>query len=269
MLFAFFCEICTECLEKRKKNTVFSDFLRIVVQKAQNSCFSHLCELCTKSLERRENTLFSHTYRGTSCKSSKNAVFCISCSKKLFFASYAQKTLFFAYYANKKQCFFAFFAKSMCSVSENVKNTVFTHFFSEGRAISSNNAVSCILCGLLTKCLEKRDKAHFLTLFADHRAKCSKNAVCSFIANFVQRVSKNVTKHCFLTILRNFVQKALKTMFFCEICTKSLDKREKLCFLTLFADRRVKSSKNAVFFVFCELCIECLEKRLKTMFSHT
>ena len=46
---------------KTWKNTVFSHFLRKVVQKAQKCFFPHLYELCTKCLEKLEkNTVFSH-----------------------------------------------------------------------------------------------------------------------------------------------------------------------------------------------------------------
>ena len=97
LFFNIFCELCTKCLEKRER-TLFSHTLCITSRK-KTLFLNFICELCTKCLEKREKTLFSHT-------------FCETSRKKL-----------------KKRCFFVFYVNFVQSVSKNIKNTVFSHFW--------------------------------------------------------------------------------------------------------------------------------------------
>ena len=139
MFFRIFCELCRKCLEKREKtlfsdtfrgtsckkvkkpcyvvflwnlykvpwktckNTFFSHFLWVVVQKSQKTLFFRIfCEHCTKCIEKREKTLFSHNFYVTSCKKLKKHVFrifCEICTKCL------EKR-------EKKHCFLTLFVES-------------------------------------------------------------------------------------------------------------------------------------------------------------
>ena len=123
-VFRIFCELCTKCLEKRKKNTIFhiscgtsckksqktpffeffANFAQRVLKKREetlfshnfvegrlkstkNAVFSHFCDLCTKCLEKREKTLFSHTFRGRSCKKLNKRRFSV------FYANFLRSSL--------------------------------------------------------------------------------------------------------------------------------------------------------------------------------
>ena len=208
--------------------------------------------------------------------------------------------------SSKNAVFFAFFAKFVQSVSKNVKK-LFSHDFCWAlRKNLKKRCFFRIFCELRTKCLEKREKTLFPHTFGKRRAKRSKNAVFCIFCETLNKVSRNTwKKHCFLTLLENVVQKGQKKLFFIffgKLWTVCLRKREntlfshtfwetsrkklkktpffanfvqsvsknvkKHCILTLFGERRAKSSKNAVFRIFCELCSKCLEKREKTLYFH-
>ena len=104
--------------------------------------------------------------------------------------------------------------------------------------------------------------------------KAQKNAVIfTYLANFVQSVSKNVKKTLFSHTFCGRSSKKHKKRCFSPILQALYKVSQKTwknhCFLTFFAGRRAKSSEEAVFRIFCELCTKCLEKREKTLFSHT
>ena len=201
LIFAFSAKTVQSVSKDVEKHGFLTLFANVAL-KAQKRCFLHLCELCTKCLEKRENILLSHTFCGTSCK-------------KL-----------------QKPCFLVFFAVFVQNVSKNVKKKhCFLTFFVGRRAKSSKNAVFRIFCELCTKCLEKREKHSFLTLFV--RRLCKKlNKPCfsHFLWNLYKVLRKTWKNTVFSHFLWDVVQKAQKTLFFrffCELCTKCLEKREK------------------------------------------
>ena len=85
--------------------------------------------------------------------------------------------------AKKKTTFFSFYANSVQCVTKNVKNIVYSQF--SGTLCKKFKKISsCILCELITNSHVKPEsvtrnvKKHcYLTLFAKHRTKSSKNAV--------------------------------------------------------------------------------------------
>ena len=118
------------------------------------------------------------------------------------------------------------------------KNTVFSHFLMNVAQKAQKTLFFRIFCELCTKCLEKREKTLFShTFWWTSRKKLKKQLFYPHFLRTLYKVSRKTWK--------------------------------KHCFLTLFDERRAKSSKNAVFRIFRELCTKCLEKREKTLFSHT
>ena len=180
---AFFCKLCTKCLKKREKNTVFSHFSRNDAEKAQKTLFFNIfCELCIKCFEKREkNTVFSHFFRNIEQK--------------------AQKTMFFAFF----QTFFKVSRKTW-------KNTVSSHFFGNVAEKAQKTLILLIFCELCTKCLEKRERKLFSHTFCITSRK--KRWFFSFSANFVQSVSKNVKNTVSSQFLGNVAEKPQKTFFF-------------------------------------------------------
>ena len=143
-----------------------------------------------------------------------------------------------------------------------MKKHCFLTLFGEHNAESSKNAV-----------FRKREKTVFChTFWETSRKKLKKRHFFAFFANFVQSVSKNVKKtlfpHTFWGTSRKKLKKRCFSAFFVNFVQSVSKNVKKHCFLTVFGERRAKSSKNAVFRIFCELCSKCLEKREKTLFSH-
>ena len=122
----------------------------------------------------------------------------------------------------------------MRNVAGKSEKTQFSHTFRGTTTKISKTLFFNIFCELCTKCLEKRER----TLFS--------HTLC-------------ITSR----------KKTLFLNFFCELCTKCLEKREKTRFFTLFAERRVKSSKNAVFSYSMRTLYKVSRKTWKnTVFSH-
>ena len=158
----------------------------------------------------------------------------------------------------KKHCFLTLFGEHNAESSKNAvfrkrDETLFCHTFLGNVARKAQKRNFFRIFGeLCTKCLEKREKKTVFSQFLlNVVAKSSKTAVFPHILrNFEQSVSANVNKHCFLTLFGERRAKSSKNVvfrIFCELCSKCLEKREKQCFLTLFAECRANSSKNAVF----------------------
>ena len=106
-------------VSQKVKNTVFSHNSRKLAQKVQKTlCFPIFCEFRKKCLEKREETLFSHTFWGTSCKKLEKRcffrIFCELCSK---FLEKREKTLFSHHFCGtsrkkrRKRFFFDFVCK--------------------------------------------------------------------------------------------------------------------------------------------------------------
>ena len=117
----------------------------------------------------------------------------------------------------KKCCFLFHFLRTLYEVSRKTwKKHCFLTLFAGHRAKSSKNAVFFrIFCERCTKCLEKREKTLFFHTFS--RTSCKKlkkRCFFAFFANFVRSVSKNEKKHCFLTLFAGHRAKSLKKRCF-------------------------------------------------------
>ena len=300
LFFAFYGELCTNCLEKQWKNTVFSHFfaehhaqsskiacfsnflsnfvqsvsrktwkytafltlLMNIVQKAQKTLFfAFIGELCTKCLETRENTLFSHTFRWPSCKSTKNAVFrnfCELCTMGL--EKRKKKHCFLSLFCGtsckilKKRCFSTFFANLVRSVSKNVKNTVSSHFLKNIVQIAQKTLLFAFYMNFVQSVSKNVKKYCFLHILMSIVQRAQKTLfILAFLENFVQCVSKNVKKHCFLSLFDEHRAKSLKKRIFSTFCANFVQKVLKIvkihCFLHSLMSIVQRSSKNAVFFL--------------------
>ena len=132
------------------------------------------------------------------------------------------------------------------------------YFVQSSHIWQENKQRFLIICTMFCKKYEKQClilfrntlyKFFFFSFLHDVPRKVRENSVFSrFLWHFVQSSHK---------MLANVAQKSHKTLFSCilyELCTKCHEKLEKNCFSTVFAERHLKSWKNAVFCILCELC---------------
>ena len=245
----------TLCIVPRKtwKSTVFSHILLNVVQDDQRTLIFAFSAKNVQSVSKDvEKHGFLTLFAERRAKSSKTVFFAFLLRtlykvtwrtwKNIVFTQivsknekkYSYLTVFVGRRAksSKNHVFSFFFAIFVQNVSKNVKKALFSHIF----------------CGTSCKKLKKRCFSHFLRTLHKVSRKTWKT---QFSATFCETLCKKLKKPCFFAFFANFVQSASKNV-------------KKHCFLTLFVGRRAKSSKNHVFSLFfCELCTKCLEKREK------
>ena len=103
----------------------------------------------------------------------------------------------------------------------------------------------------------------FLTLFGEHNAESSKNAV-------FRKREKTLFCHTFWGTSRKKLKNAIVFRIFCELCTKCLEKREKTQFSHNFCWMSRKKLKNRCFSAyFAKLWTKCLSKTwINTVSSH-
>ena len=178
-------ELCTKCLEKREKNTVFSHILRVKKRSCkklkkrshffQKKLFSRLFlrTLYKVSRKREKKTVFSHVLRDVVQKAQKTLSrkkFSRTLLKNVFSHEKREKTLLRDVVCKSSKnavFFFAFFANFFVqSVSKNVKKHCFLTLFQRDVVQKAQkNAVFRIFCEHSTKCLEKREKTLFSHTF--------------------------------------------------------------------------------------------------------
>ena len=231
-----------------------SHFLHNVAQKKKTLFLRTL----TKCPKRREKTLFSHTFCWTSRKKSpKNAVFShfLLTMHKVF-----RKTWKYTVSSNfcetsskklKKRCF-SHFLRTLFKVSRKTwKKTLFSHTFFGTSSKKLKKRCFFAFLANYAQSVSKNVKKHcFLTLFAERRAKSSKYAEFSHFLRTLYKVSWKTWKKTVLSyFLQNIAQKKRCSFTFFANFVQSVSQKtgKKQCFLTLFVDRRAKSSKNVLF----------------------
>ena len=174
----------------------------------------------------------------------------------------------------QKKLFFAFFGKLWTKCLRKRENTLFSNtFWKTSRKKLKKNAIFCEFC---TKCLEKREKTLFSHTFRGTSRKKLKKRCFSHFLRILFKLSRNTWKNTvFSQFLLNVAQKAQKPLFFAFFAKlwanlSVSDNVKKHCFLTLFGERRAKSSKNDIFSRFLRTLYKVSRKTLKkTLFSHT
>ena len=133
---------------------------------------------------------------------------------------------------------------------------------------------TCILCELCTKSQKKHEQnTVFSDFFGNVVQIAQKNTVFLHFMRTLYELSQKSQKTVFSHVLRNIVQKVQKTPFFAfyanfvQSVTKNVKKQ---CFLTRFAERRAKCSKEAVFMHSMRTFFKVSRKKVnKTLFSNT
>ena len=156
------------------------------------------------------------------------------------------------------------------------KNTVFSHFFRNVEQKAQKTLFFAFSANFVQSVPKnKREKKnivfwHFFRNVAQKKPK--KRCFFAFLANFVQSVSKNVKKHCFLTL---FAKRRIKSSkyadfsHFLRTLYKVSWKTWKNTVLSYFL-HNVAQKKNAVFFTFFANFVQSVSKNgKKTLFSHT
>ena len=223
-LLAFHANIIYKLSRKTWKNTVFSHSMQNAMQKAVKTLFSCvLCEIITSATKNVRKYCFLKLFAERLAKRSENAVFFHNIGALYKKSRKTWKTLFFHTFSWK--------------VGQKAKRTKF----------------SCILCELCTVCHKNRKKHCLLTVFRNVVQKVKKKYFLAFM-ELITNCHTKPEKHCFLSVFpEGHAMSWMNVVFLHFMLTHYKVSREtwkNTVFLTLIAEHRTKSSKNAVFLDF-------------------
>ena len=299
----FLQKLWTKCLEKREKTQFYWHFLweRCAKSSENTVCFFAFFANFVQSVTWKtwkKITVISHFLWERRCKKLKKRMFFA------FFANYVQSLLknMKKHWNNmikqhdknvKKHCFLplfvwrrrvksfknaviSLFLRTLYKVSRETwkKNTVFSHFLRDRRAKCSKNAVYSHFLRTLHKVPRKTWKntvfSHFLRYVAQKARKMLFFRIFGqFRMNCLEKRGKTRFSHTFCGMSRQKLKNGVFCIFIANIVQRVLKNVKEHCFHTLFAERRAKSSKNAVFLHFWPISYELPRKTWKTLFSHT
>ena len=153
--------------------------------------------------------------------------------------------------------------RTLYKASRKTWKTLFFHTFSERHANNSKIAVFRILWELCTEGLENVKNTVLCTLFEEHRIQTAQK--CCFFA-----FTKEAKKHCFLTLFAESRAKRSRNAFFLHFMRtlyKVTRKTWKTLFLILFCGTSCRKLKN-VFLQFMRTLYKVSRKTWKnTVFS--